>query len=82
LMQQLQLHVDGLGKLTTRGFLQTAMSMYQPSIELAFDYFPMFLHAVSSVVIGARFNNEFVLENVIGKEADQFYNEFVSSFMR
>jgi hypothetical protein len=81
LLQQLALEVEGLGALTVRTFLDTAMKLYGQSVVLAFDYFPMFLHMVFSVVIGARFNSEFVLEGVLGREADILYNDF-NNFMR
>ena len=80
-IQQIQLSLDGLYSLTVRTFIDQSLKMYGPSVVLAWEYFPMFIHIVSSVVIGARFTNESTLEPVLGKEADRLYNDFVG-FMR
>lgn len=81
LLQQIQLNIEGCGGLSVRTFIDTYAKMYGQNTLLAFDYFPFFLHTVFSVVIGARMNMEFVLEGVFGKEAMDFYNEFIN-FMR
>ena len=77
IITQLPLYIDGLHGLTVRTFLDQSMRMYGTAILFAWEYFPMFIHSVASVVIGARLVRENVLEGIIGKEADTIYNEFV-----
>ena len=78
LIQQLALSIEGMGGITVRTFIDTTVQMYGSTFLLAFEYFPFFLYNVFGVVTGANINKEFVLENVIGKEADRLYTEFVS----
>jgi hypothetical protein len=75
---QIQIYFANLSSLTVRTFLDTSFKMYHPAIMFAWEYFPMFVHVVASVVIGAHLVNDGTLETVIGKEADKFYNDFVS----
>lgn len=76
-IQQLSMEIDGMANLTVRTFLDTALKLYGSATLFAYEYLPMFLHTVFSVVIGCRFNQDFVLENILGREADQLYNTFV-----
>jgi len=68
--------LDGLGNLKIRTFLDVALQLYGVPILFAFEYLPLFFHNVFSVVIGCKFNKEFVLENVFGKDAEVLYNTF------
>ena len=82
LIQQIALEIEGCSTLTVRTFLDTSLKLYGQNVLFAFEYFPLFLHTVFSVVIGSRFNQEYVLEGVFGKEADKLYTDFVSNFIR
>lgn len=73
-IHELSKRVDGLYNLTVREFLNQFMKMYGASTIFALDFFPFFCHMIFSSMIGAHFNNEYIIENVVGKESIEFYN--------
>jgi hypothetical protein len=73
--------VEGCHTLTIRTFLDTYIKMYALSAIFALEYFPYFCHMLFSVAVGAHINSEYLIENLVGKELDKFYNE-VSNIIR
>jgi hypothetical protein len=67
--------INGLSKLTTRGFIENWMMMYGDSTVFALEYFPLFCHAIFSAMINAHLNKEFVIEPLASKETTSLYNE-------
>jgi hypothetical protein len=80
-IQAISLHVDGCHSLTVRTFLDSYIKMYGMSAIFALEYFPFFCHMLFSVAVGAHLNSEYLIENLIGKDLDKFYNE-VSNIIR
>lgn len=74
-LNELALKVDGLNTLSVRGYIDSYMRMYGLNSLLALEYFPAFVHMVTSPIIGSHINNEQVIEGLLGKEMDKFYNE-------
>lgn len=77
-IKEVSILIEGFGSLTIRTFLDSAIKMYGTSTILAWEYYPMFLHTIFSVCVGAHMNSEFIFENLWGKDADNYYNEFVN----
>jgi len=73
--------VDGIRSLTIREYLNQFMKMYGSSALFALDFFPFFCHMILSSMVGAHFNSEYVIETVVGKEVEKFYNT-LSSIMK
>lgn len=71
----LSINIDGLHSLTIRTFIDTSIKMYGTSTLFALEFFPMFCHMLFSVAVGAHLNSEYLIESLMGKEIDRFYNE-------
>jgi hypothetical protein len=67
--------LEGCHTLTVRTFLDTYIKMYGTSAIFALEYFPYLCHMLFSVAVGAHLNSEYLIENLIGRELDKFYNE-------
>jgi hypothetical protein len=80
-IENLQKNVDGLGGLTKREFVNNWMTMYSFNTILALDYFPFFLHMVFSAILNSHLNKEYLIEPLIGREANLLYND-LSSIVR
>ena len=77
-IMELAERVDGLRNLTIREYINQFMKMYGSSTLFALDFFPFFCHMIFSSMVGAHFNSEYVIETVVGKEAEKFYNTLSS----
>lgn len=74
-IEELALKIDGFSTLTLRGYIDSYMRMYSLNALLALEYFPAFVHTVTCPIIGAHLNNEQIIESLLGKDMDKFYNE-------
>ena len=72
-------HFDGMGNLDTRQFMEAYIKMYGPSSMFSLEYFPYFCHMIFATMMGAHINMEYIIENIVGKEVDGFYNELNSA---
>jgi hypothetical protein len=77
----ISINVEGCHTLTFRTFIDTYIKMYHFSSIFALEYFPYFCHMLFSVAVGAHINSEYLIENLVGKDLDKFYNE-VSNIIR
>jgi hypothetical protein len=73
--------VEGCHTLTVRTFMDSFIRMYGSSTIFALEFFPYFCHMLFSVAVGAHLNAEYLIENLVSKELDKFYNE-VSNIIR
>lgn len=67
----------GLDDLTVRGFLEAYILMFDSSAVLALESFPYFVYNVVAMANGAYINNQKLLEQIAGSDADKFYGELI-----
>jgi len=64
-----------LKSMTIRQFCEDYMRLYGQSTIFALEFFPAFATMLGNVLVGCNINNEYVIDSLIGKKADNFYIE-------
>ena len=59
------------------GFLEAYILMFDSSAVLALESFPYFVYNVVAMANGAYINNQKLLEQIAGSDADKFYGELI-----
>ena len=67
----------GFKDLTVRGYLESFITMYDPSALFALEVFPYFMLTTMSVVNGAYLNHQYVLEDIVEKHGAKIYNDLL-----
>jgi len=67
--------VDGLEACTVRSLLNNYIQMYGPASTMSLEFFPYFCIMISNVAVGAKINADYLIESVVGKHIDKFYNQ-------
>lgn len=73
--------LEHMSKFQARGIIESWVRMYGESTILALDYLPSLLQMVLSSVMNAEYNNEFQINNTIGKEGNKVYTGW-SAYLR
>lgn len=68
----------GLNDLSIRGYLESFITMYDPSALLALESFPYFMYNIISVVNGAYLNQQYVLEDIVEKHGARMYADLLT----
>ena len=74
LLHCMRTNILGMQTLSIRSFLNAWMMQYDQSTLFALEYFPYFCHVILSVIVNAHLCREYLIENLIQKEADKFMN--------
>lgn len=77
----LSVSIEGASSLTIRTFIDTHIKLYGTSAIFSLEYFPYFCHMLFSVAVGAHLNAEYLIDSMVGKDLDKFYNE-VANILR
>lgn len=68
----------GFKDLTVRGYIEAFINMYDSSALLALETFPYFVYMIVCVVDGGYMNNQYVLEDLVGKAGAKIYNDLAN----
>ena len=68
--------IEGLGSINLRVVINEYVKMYGRNTLFGLEYYPFFLFSIFSSVINSNLNNGYIIENLLGDQADKLFKAF------